>query len=138
MGSSISICYVALNQGCWRDILFRDVLVETTDAQLAGGEGGEVFLSPFFKIENNVLIWDPNCVHLWVESIIQNVVLRVSIRKSSKFFPCETFFVVLLTRSLSKRPHSAKPPLPINISGCVPAQFYVIGYCVLILKQPWI
>ena len=134
MGSSISICYVALNQGCWRSS--QNNRRKINWERRSGG-------LPFSLFQN----WkkcldfgkkDPNCVHLWVESIIQNVVLRVSSRKSSRFFPCETFFLVLLTRSLSKCPHSAKPPLPINISGCVPAQFYVIGYCVLILKQPWI
>ena len=55
---------------------------------------------------------DPNCVHPWVESSTQNVVLRVSIRKSSKIFPCGPFLCVFLTKSLSKCPNSTKSPLP--------------------------
>ena len=60
-----------------------------------GGEGGPPL--PFF--ENRKKCPDfgkkgPNCVHPWVESSIQNVVLRVSRRKSSKILPCEAFFCV--------------------------------------------
>ena len=36
-----------------------------------------------------------DCVYLWVESFIQNVVLKVSWRKISKFFPVRAFFLVL-------------------------------------------
>ena len=36
----------------------------------------------------------PNCVHPWVESSIQNVVLRVSRRKSSTIFPWGAFSCV--------------------------------------------
>ena len=49
---------------------------------------------------------DPNCVHPWVESPIQNVVLRVSRRKSSRKFPCGTFFLVHLTKGFWKCPNS--------------------------------
>ena len=34
----------------------------------------------------------PNCVYSRVESFIQNVVLKVSRRKSSKIFPCRFVF----------------------------------------------
>ena len=34
----------------------------------------------------------PNCVHPWLESSIQNVVLRVPKRKTSEIFPCKAFF----------------------------------------------
>ena len=54
----------------------------------------------------------PNCVHPWVESSIQNVVLRASRGKSSKTFPCGAFFLVFLTKSLSKGLNSIKPLLP--------------------------
>ena len=61
----------------------------------------------------------PNCVHLF-EPSFQNVVLRVSMGKSSKIFPCGTFFA-FLTKRLSKCPNFTKPPLPWKISGCAPA-----------------
>ena len=61
-------------------------------AQLGGG--GEAPL-PFF--ENRKKCPDfgkktPNCVHPLVDSSIQNVVLRVSNKKSSNDFPCGAFF----------------------------------------------
>ena len=37
----------------------------------------------------------PNCVSTWVESSIQNVALRVSRGKASKFFPAGPFFFCL-------------------------------------------
>ena len=82
---------------------------------LGGGEGRRPSL-PFF--ENRKKCPDlgkksPNCVHPWVESFIQNVVLRVSTKKKTpKFFPAGSFFLVFLTKSLSKCPNSTKPPLP--------------------------
>ena len=54
----------------------------------------------------------PNCVHPWVASSIQNLVLRVSREKNSKIFPCGAFFLVFLIKRLSKCPNSTKPPLP--------------------------
>ena len=86
----------------------------TTKRRGRGGRGGRPPL-PFF--ENRKKCPDfgkkgPNCVHPWVESSIQNVVLGVSRRKSSKIFPCRAFFCVFLTKSLSKCPNSTKPPLP--------------------------
>ena len=64
----------------------------------------------------------PNCVHPWVEYAIQNIVLRVSRRKSSKMFPWGVFFLVYLTKSLLTCPNSIKPPLPWKISSCAPAK----------------
>ena len=65
----------------------------------------------------------PNCVYSWVQSSIQNVVLRVSRRKSSKILPCgRDHFFVFLVKSLLKCPNSTKPPLPRKISGCASVQ----------------
>ena len=55
---------------------------------------------------------DPNCVHPWVESSIQSVALGVSRGKSSKTFPSGAFFLVLLTKSLSKCLSSTNFPCP--------------------------
>ena len=60
------------------------------------GKGGGRSPLPFF--ENLKKCPDfgkkgPNCVHPWVESSIQNVILRVSRRKSSKTFPCGAIFL---------------------------------------------
>ena len=54
--------------------------------------------NPFLKIDKGARFWGkkPNCVHLWIESAIENVVLRTSRRKSLKenfslwslFFSC--------------------------------------------------
>ena len=62
----------------------------------SGGRGGR---PPLLFLENQKKCPDfgkksPNCVHSWVESSIQNVVLRVSSRKSSKIFLCGVFFCV--------------------------------------------
>ena len=48
----------------------------------------------------------PDCIHVWVKFSIQNKNLRVSRTKNSKIFD---FFLVLLTKCLSKCP---KPPSP--------------------------
>ena len=73
-------------------------------------------------------IWKkgPNCVHLWVESSILNVLLIVPRRKSSKLFPCGTFFLVFLTKRLSKYPNSEKLLLHWKVSGCAPKPCYCI------------
>ena len=55
---------------------------------------------------------DPDSVHLLVKFSIQNVILRVSRRKNSKFSPVEPFFLKLFTNFLSKYPSSQKPSLP--------------------------
>ena len=86
---------------------------------------------PFFENRKNGPDFGtkgPNCVHSWVESSIQNLVLRVSRRKSSKIFPCGAFFCVF-DEGLSKCPNSTKPPLPWKISGCAP----VISVCITYL-----
>ena len=43
----------------------------------------------------------PNCVHSWVISSIQNVVLRAPRRKSSAIFPCGAFFSCVFRRNVS-------------------------------------
>ena len=100
------------------------MLNTTLGAQLVWERwGGGGFPCPFLKIEKKCPdfgIKGPNYVHPWVKSSIQNVVLRVSRRKSSEIFPCELFFLALLTKGLSKCPNSTKPPLPLKISDCAP------------------
>ena len=62
-----------------------------TGAELEGGMPP----LPFFENQKTCIDFGkkgPNCVHPWVKSSIQNVVLRVCRRKSSKIFPCGTFF----------------------------------------------
>ena len=63
----------------------------------------------------------PDYIHLCVKFSIQNVVLKVSRRKNSNIFHCGAFFLVFLTKCLSKCPNSTKCPLPWKISGCAPA-----------------
>ena len=46
----------------------------------------------------------PNCVHPWLYSSIPNVVLRVSRTKSSKKFPCRTFFSYVFAEKFIKVP----------------------------------
>ena len=80
-------------------------------AQLGGRDGGEA-PQPFFENQKKALILEkkgPNCVHSWVESSIQNVVLRVSWRKSYKILPCRAFFLVFLTKGLLKCPNFTSP-----------------------------
>ena len=48
----------------------------------------------------------PEYDHLWVISSNQNVVLRVSRRKTPKCFPAGALFLVFLTKCLSKCPSS--------------------------------
>ena len=70
------------------------LFLTSSGAQLGGGEGGGI-PCPFLKIEKKCPDFGkkgPNCVHPWLYSSIPNVVLRVSRRKSSKIFPCRTFF----------------------------------------------
>ena len=86
--------------------------------------GGGLHCS-FLKIEKKCPDFGkkgPYCVHPWVEYAIQNIVLRVSRRKSSKMFPWGVFFLVYLTKSLLTCPNSIKPPLPWKISSCAPAK----------------
>ena len=86
--------------------------------------GGRGLRSPFLNIEKSALILknDFNCFHPWVKCFTQNVVLKVSRRKSSKSFPCGVFFLVFLTNGLSKCPNSTKSPLSWSISGCAPGK----------------
>ena len=46
----------------------------------------------------------PNCVHPWVESSIQNAVLRISRRKSSKIFANWAFFVCVFDEKFIEAP----------------------------------
>ena len=91
-------------------------------------ESGEASLFLFF-FENRKKYFDFgkigfDCVHLWVKFSIQNVVLRVSRRKSSKSFFVGPFLHMFLTKCLSKCPNSMKPSLPGKIFGCAPARLF--------------
>ena len=55
---------------------------------------------------------DPDSVHLLVKFSIQNVILKVSRRKNSKFSPVEPFSLKLFTIFLLKYSSSQKPSLP--------------------------
>ena len=71
---------------------------------------------------------DPDCVHLRVKFAIENVVLRVSRRKTSKMFPCRVSFSCAFDECLLKCPSSTNPlpPCPEKVlivhlhSGIVP------------------
>ena len=80
----------------------------------AKGEGGDLSC-PFLKIgKSGVILGNKSdFFHLWVKFSIENVVLWVSRRKNSKMFPCGTFSVVFLMKSVSKCPyfHKSSPPL---------------------------
>ena len=67
--------------------------------------------------------YQTDSVYLWVK--FKNVVLRVSRRKKSKLFPVRPFFILFLTKFLSKCPDPAKPPLPWNVSDCAPEHILV-------------
>ena len=79
---------------------------------------------PFFFWQSEKVSWFSkiglNCVHLWVESSVQNLVLRVSRKKSSKMFPCKSFSLVFLKKRLSKCPNFTKPPLLWKITRWTP------------------
>ena len=52
---------------------------------------GEASPAPFWKSRKSTLILKKS-VHPWITLSIQNVVLRVTRRKSSQIFPYGTFF----------------------------------------------
>ena len=86
------------------------IIVKESGAQLGGG-----LPCPFLKFkkkgpDNGKK--GPNCVHPWVESSIQKVVLRVSRRKSSKSFLCGAFFSCVFDEKFIKSPNSSNLPLP--------------------------
>ena len=67
---------------------------------LAEGRGGETkgrgLPLPFFKNLKkcpNFAKKGLDCVHIWVEFFIRNIVLTVPRKKNSKSFPCRTFFL---------------------------------------------
>ena len=77
----------------------------------------------------------PDRVHLRFKLSIQNVVLRVSRRKNYQMLPCGPFFLVLLTKCLSKYLNSIKAPsLPLNVYGCTPALRYY-SFCKMLHFQ---
>ena len=69
-----------------------------------GGGGGETSPLSFFKNQKKCPDFGkkgPNCVYTWVESFIQNVVLRVSSGKSSNIFPMKPFSFVFDNTTLT-------------------------------------
>ena len=81
-------------EGRWLQIRFTNlewqILIDFRRAANGGGEGGR-FPLPFFVNGRKCPDFGKkgfNCVYPWVKSFIQNVVLRVTRRKSSKIFPC--------------------------------------------------
>ena len=105
-----------------------DCIIRMYDTVRRATRGRERVSPPLSFFENWKKCHDfgkksPNCVYSWVQSSIQNVVLRVSRRKSSKILPCgRDLFFVFLVKSLLKCPNSTKPPLPRKISGCASVQ----------------
>ena len=95
--------------------IFKDIdayTITLTGAQLEGR--GKVSLL-FFKIEKSVLIWERKALcQPSVKFSIQNVVLRVSWRKTPKCFAAGPLFLVFLMKCLSKYWSTPvpQPPLP--------------------------
>ena len=79
-----------------------------------GESGGGGAPLPLLKIENSAMILEncgPDSVHIWIKFSIQSLVLyRIYWRKDSKIFPAGPFFLVFLTKYLSKSPNSREPP----------------------------
>ena len=72
--------------------------ITSSGAQLRGEGGGGGLPCTVLKIVKKCPDFGkkgPNCVSTWVESSIQNVALRVSRGKASKFFPAGPFFFCL-------------------------------------------
>ena len=68
----------------------------------------------------------PNCVHPCVKSSIQNVVLRVSRRKSSEIFPCGAFFFLRFWRKVYRS--ALIPSLHWQISGCASLLLIILSF----------
>ena len=94
---------------------------------------------PFFFWQSEKVSWFSkiglNCVHLWVESSIQNLVLRVSRKKSFKMFPCKSFSLVFLKKSLSKCPNFTKRPLLWKITAWTPEDLNISQFHVHICRS---
>ena len=111
--------------------MFRDIDAYSpalSGMQILGRGGLPVFVFFFFFFESRKKVlfsfWEKGSdgFHLCVKLSIQNVVLRVSKRKNLQNVSLRgLFFLVFLTKRLSKCPSSPKPPLPWKISGCAPA-----------------
>ena len=63
---------------------------------------------------------DSNCVHPWVKFSIQNEVLSISRRKSSKIFPHGTFFYCIFGKRFIEVPWFYETSPAHKISGCMP------------------
>ena len=108
-----------------------------TGAQLGGGGRPP---PPFFESRKKCPDFGkkrPDCVHPWVTFSIQNIVLVASRRKNSKIFPCESFFLVFLTKCLLKCHSSTKPPSALKIfwlRACAQALFF---FCKRSILNGW-
>ena len=97
-----------------------------------GGGGGEGdVLCSFLKIGKSALIFEKRIK--WVESSIQNLVLRVSRRKSSKIFPCGSLSLVFLKKS--KCPNFTKSLLLWKITGWAPEYLNISQFLVHICRS---
>ena len=93
------------------------------------GQGGGL-PCPFLKIEKkcpDIGKKSPNFVYTWVESSIQNIVLRVSRGRSSKILPCGAFFL-FFRRKVCQSAKLHKTSLALNNSGCAPELYYLELY----------
>ena len=95
-----------------------------------GGVEGDLLCS-FLKIGKSALIFEKRIK--WVESSIQNLVLRVSRRKSSKIFPCGSLSLVFLKKS--KCPNFTKSLLLWKITGWAPEYLNISQFLVHICRS---
>ena len=86
------------------------------------GDWVEASPALFWKMRKVPWFWEkcPDSSHLWIKYFIQNLILKVSRREKSKISPAGPFFLVRLTKFLSKCPNYTKTPLPWKISGFAP------------------
>ena len=86
--------------------IFRDIDAHSATHMHAtrGKRGG--LPCHFWKSQKESWFWKEglDCVHLWVEFFIQNVVLKVSTSKISKMFPCGASFSCVFDKCLLKCP----------------------------------
>ena len=65
--------------------------------------------------------WGTPSLSFFEHWVLKNIWVKFSIENIEGGFTVEPFFLVFLTKCLSKCLSSMKPPMPWKISGCVPA-----------------
>ena len=108
-----------------------------THRHVTKGESGGVLLCVFLKIEKSALILETKALIVsifLVKFSIENVVLLVSRRNN--LFRFRPFFIVFLTKCLSKCSSSTKPPLLLKISGYAFALRYS-SFCKKVHHKCW-